>query len=652
MGAMAKWPPCDSPLVFYSTDITRDIFIKPQSVPMKKLSQRLIYGGLIGLPIASLLINAVSWLRFGLDLPLYDDWRGYASGQMHSLDLEYLFHPVNDTMTPIGFALDALAQRYLDGNSIAYQFLSMVTVLGGLLLLQWRLLQQALGNTRLAAICFVFTLLMIQPDSYWGQQNMAYHQALPLLFILSSLTLLLSESAKDIWRMPLILTLSLLAGFSYISGAFGVLAVGLALLLVCSVSKASALRKTMLRGGVVLTMSGIFSSGIQYWRAIHGFATHKADVPMALPTDLNFWLYFLGKIGRSLALPQDKPSLSLAITILVCIIVFALILGFAARHRSHDIVCASEYRVGIIFFVIGSLVFIYLLMVSAGRTNMHPPEANTPTQVFQYGFYRFHYFWATLLWPWLAAAFIVTWQALRKTTSARMESIATVFVILLIPLMSAGGIFAHAAQYKAGTLYRMPTVACLAEQVQRGEKIFCPEFFMPDFRAVYAYSKLTGASFVRHYPILPIGLGVDDPSPWFRLTRDKIAVTMRDVTQDKNTPLPYLAGVDAQMLFKTGKSSEMAQCLLLDVNVNIQVKHTANAQIFYRPRGNTDFSEQASQQLPVLANNEVPQQLHFQIPSTSGFDDALRFDPVSTAQQFNVLELEVRCRWSLPTPTP
>jgi hypothetical protein len=612
-------------------------------------SRRLIYWVFIGLPIASLVVNAVSWLRFGLDLPLYDDWRGYASGEMHSLNLKYLFHPVNDTMTPVGFALDALAQRYLDGNSIAYQFLSMVVVLGGLLLLQWKLLRQTLGDSQLAAICFAFTLLMIQPDSYWGQQNMAYHQALPLVFILSCLTLLLSESAKDVWRMPLILVLSLLAGFSYISGAFGVLAVGLALLLVCTITNASTLRKTLLRGSVLLTLSGMFSSVVQYSQAIHGFSTHKPEAPLALPTELNFWLYFLGKIGRSLALPQSSPMLSLAITLIVCVAMVALILGFAVRHRSLVAGDSRNYRVGIIFFVIASLVFVYLLLISAGRTNLHPPEIKTSTQFFLHGFYRFHYFWATLLWPWLAAALIITCKTLCKTGAKNLEWAATALTLPLVFLMINAGVFSHSKQYKAETLYRLPTVACLAEQLQRGEKIYCPEFFMPDFRAVYAYSKLTGASFVRHYPMLPIGLGVNVPAPWFRLTRDKAAVSILDVmTQMKKNELPYLAGTDAQILFKTGKNIEMAHCQLLDVNVRIQVTQAAFAQIFYRTSGMSNFSEQESEKRLVLVNANEPQHLSFQISSPSGFEDAFRFDPVPNPQAFNVAELEVRCRWSIP----
>jgi hypothetical protein len=172
-----------------------------------------------------------------LDLPFVDDWRGYHSGRMHSLDFDYLFHPVNDTLTPVGFALDALAQRYLDGNSIAYQFLSMLVVLGGLLLLQWKLLLMTLNDRFFASICFSFTLLMLQPDSYWGQQNMAYHQALPILFLFCTFYILLHTSIKVYFRIPAITVFGILSGLSYISGAFATLVVGLGLILFYIVAK-------------------------------------------------------------------------------------------------------------------------------------------------------------------------------------------------------------------------------------------------------------------------------------------------------------------------------------------------------------------------------------------------------------------------------
>ena len=124
-----------------------------------------------------------------IDLPFYDDWRAYIQGRAGLLDLGYLFTPENGTYYPVGKMLDAIAQRYLDGNSVAYQFLSMTIVLGSLLALQWRLLSFAMKDRLFAASAFSLTVFMLQPGSYWGHQNLAYHQAVPLLCLVAVLAL-------------------------------------------------------------------------------------------------------------------------------------------------------------------------------------------------------------------------------------------------------------------------------------------------------------------------------------------------------------------------------------------------------------------------------------------------------------------------------
>src|SRR4029079_1575057 len=123
------------------------------------------------IPVLSLLAGAVAWLRYGIDLPFFDDWRAYIQGRSGSFDLSFLFTPENGTYYPIGKVLDAIAQRYLDGNSVAYQFLSMIIVLGSLLALQWRLLSSVMKDRLLAASAFSLTIFMLQPGSYWGHQN-------------------------------------------------------------------------------------------------------------------------------------------------------------------------------------------------------------------------------------------------------------------------------------------------------------------------------------------------------------------------------------------------------------------------------------------------------------------------------------------------
>ena len=110
----------------------------------------------IALPLLMLAANVLAWLRWGTDLPYFDDWRAYDMRNALSLAPERLFEAVNNTISPVGMALEAMAQRWLGGNPLPYQTLSMLIVLGGLLWLQWRLLGWVVGDRRLQALLFAF----------------------------------------------------------------------------------------------------------------------------------------------------------------------------------------------------------------------------------------------------------------------------------------------------------------------------------------------------------------------------------------------------------------------------------------------------------------------------------------------------------------
>ena len=190
--------------------------------------RRWALGACVALPLLMLAANVLAWLRWGTDLPFLDDWRAYDQQVAGSLSPQVLFQPTNNTIAPVGLALDSLAQRWLAGNPIAYQTLSMLGVLGLLLWLQWRLLRWVLGNRIALYLAFLCTVFMLQSGSYWGEQSLAYHQALPLLALLAATWLNFAAPPPGAWRLPLVFGLGALAGLSYISGAVGALCMGAA----------------------------------------------------------------------------------------------------------------------------------------------------------------------------------------------------------------------------------------------------------------------------------------------------------------------------------------------------------------------------------------------------------------------------------------
>ncbi len=605
---------------------------------------------LIALPIASLVLNAISWLRYGIDLPFFDDWTNYINGTIGSLESSHLFKFGNDTFSPIGYALDALAQRHLNGNTIAYQLLSMLVVLGGLLYFQWRLLRWALMDRLVAAACFVFTLLMLQPGTYWGRENLAYHQALPLLFGMGALNLLFVWEGRDRWRLPGVFLLGLLAGVSYISGAVAIFSMGLAMVSMGCSSSVFVSRIRLLRGGVAFLAAGLVTLIFQLRPILAqpGFV-HRADAPLSLPNKADFWFYFLGKTGRSLALPIDKPVLSLSVVCLVVIITAALSIYYLWRHFCVAAANERELRIGVVFAVLGAGVLSYMLMIAAGRTNLRPPEVSAALDVFVFGFYRFHYFWATLFWPWLVAG-IFGWFSARGFVQSRAKVLWVFYAALLviaITLMVRGNVLKHGRAYREEMAVRQDAISCLLSQVQKGDGIYCQAFNWRDVSAGYEHARAIGASFVRNFPILPVAIGSNDPPPLFRLTRDNALVEMKGlVTEGRNAAKygGYVANADPQFVLRTDQPDKMARCSLLDVSVLLRASSADRAQLFYRPRGQGAFDERHA----VVSSVDVPaegyRRLDFQIGSPVGFEDGLRFDPVMSPQPIQVGEIEVRCR--------
>lgn len=595
---------------------------------------------LIGLPWMSLGLNAVGWLLFGTDLPFYDDWRAYSTGQIDSLSPSYLFIAINDTLAPVGYALDALAQRWLNGNSVAYQLLSMIGVLGALLLFQWKLLQLALEDRLQAAGCFVFTLLMLQPGSYWGRENLAYHQALPLVFLFGSIWVIAFSGWRRVWRLPATFALGFAAGMTYVSGAFGGLAAAIGIGAVAILGLPRGRRGHVLEGAFALGAAGVAAAVTQFVVGVLPTFSNgqRAAVPLAFPYERDFWLFYLGKIGRSLLLPEGLPLISMMAALLACGVGLAVLVLLLRRLRADP--AGPWGPVTVVYGALASTLLVYLALVAAGRTNLREPEIQSAADVFALGFTRFHFFWVTLIWPWVAAGIVMLARG-RRIRWTRTAIVAWPLCAAGIGLMLAGGALAHFKSHEIESSSRKETLTCLMTQLQQGEGIDCPEFNMPDLTPAYIYARRIGASFVRYFPILPINLGVNDPAPWFRLSRDEAHIHTRRLAVASEGV--YVAGDDAQILFKTGMKDEMANCVMLDVRLSIAATRDDSVQVYFQPQGAVEFSEENSRNTPISASDGA-KVLAFRLESERGFEDALRLDPGKKALSLRLPEMEVRCR--------
>lgn len=456
---------------------------------------------LVAIPLACFALNALMWLAYGVDIPFWDDWRAYESGGAGSLDIAYLFKPSNDTLYPVGIFLDSLAHRVLGGNSVAYQLISLVAVLGALLLLQWRLLRSVLGDPLLTACAFAATLFMLQPDSYWGMQNMAYHQAIPVVAVLWALYLVLVAPWRSRLSPVLLLAIGLTAGMTYISGAFAVLATGIALILAAKVLRIGP-GVPLLRGGAWLTLAGIATAIPQLWViVVHQKGTHRADAPMAYPTEPDFWLYLSGKLGRSLMLPMERPVLSLAVVALACAALLVALAWAAKTARSNaagtraatEAVVAPVTRAFIILLALGAVVGVYLAIVAAGRTHLRPPNLS-PLDIFVTGFHRFHFFWATILWPWLLAAGVL---AAQRRSRALATAVAVGCALATVGWCAASGAFRHKEFYEAANGMRIEGIKCIHERLEGSQPIVCGTLLPADLTVALRNAERLDASFSR-----------------------------------------------------------------------------------------------------------------------------------------------------------
>ncbi|MEM5790236.1 MAG: hypothetical protein AAGU11_23195, partial [Syntrophobacteraceae bacterium] len=453
---------------------------------------------LICIPLLSLALNALSWLRYGLDLPIYDDWRAYSNQTAGSLAIEHLFQSTHDTLYPVGMALDALAQRHLNGNAVAYQFLSMLTVLGLLLYLQWKLLSLALRDTLLAASAFSLTLLMLQPGSYWGVQSLAYHHALPLVFCLAALYLMLTRKETDLWTLPVLFALGILSGMSYISGAFAATAIGI-IVLVAGRFIPSSERRPMIKGALSFLSAAIITLVPQTW-VIVGIqkGVYRPGASMSLPTESDFWLFLLGKIARSLMLPSKTPLLSIIVTVLLVLAVSSLSVWLIRKFISGKMQGVAEARSAVVFLSLAGAVFVYLLLVAAGRANYRPPGVEGSIAIFTDAFRRFHFFWMTLLWPWLAA---VCFEAIAGKNSRNPRKYLPLYAVLipavLLPLFISAGALKHRQWYRERSNHGIEAARCLQSEMRKGQGINCPELHPQDLARPFTYGKSIGASFGR-----------------------------------------------------------------------------------------------------------------------------------------------------------
>lgn len=346
---------------------------------------------LVAFPVLLLAYVAIVWVRYGVDLPLIDDWRDFMDGTAGSFAVADLFRPANDTLYATGKLLDALAVRFLAYNGVVYQLLTMILCLGGTLALYHRLLFRSAPQLP-AALAFLVTIFLLQPYSYWGLQNLAYHQILPVLFLLIGLRLAEARHVSDLMLAAAMAALSLLSGFAYISGAF-LAATSAFMVVLLSTRGTPPLARRLRYGAAGLAMGAAVTLPAQLWviLVVQDGQTHSAAIPWTMPWTPDFWVFLFGLVGRAVR-AQSLPMVpALALTSLVSLTLF--ITAFKAwRAIAQGGRSLEELRLPLAYLTLFVGVGFYALMIAAGRASHGAVPEESLYGVFLRSGNRFHYY--------------------------------------------------------------------------------------------------------------------------------------------------------------------------------------------------------------------------------------------------------------------
>jgi hypothetical protein len=603
----------------------------------------------IAAPISVLIVQALAWLRFGMDMPLWDDWEDFLSGDIGSFRLSYLFRTQNDTVSPVGRFLDSLAFHWFDSNVIAYQFLTMIFVLGLLLFFQWRLLNRVLNDRVVAATCFLLSVFMLQPGTYWGAQSMGYTQAIGILCVLAILDIATQDVRIRIFLrifLALLCTiLALISGWSYVAGSYPLVVLGLVLLVISSRLVGTS-RRSLTIAGLSVLIGGTITSVTQLRVLIIHGGTHRSDAPMAFPYESDFWFYLLGKIGRSLMLPPSWPLLSVVGCIVIAAIVILLISWALLPLLTRKSEINQRIQAGTVLASLSGVVFFYLLMVTAGRAHLRPASLSSPMQVFTFAFLLYHFFWVTALWPWVAAVGYVFFRSTMVDVRYLKAGLIAACVAILAYATKAG-VYEHAEVFKALMERRSDGLACLMYRLRTGQTMDCGQLApFPLDKAVF-FGIDHHVSFARFLSYLPIKIGTNDPSPEFRLSNaasDQIRAINTKIVRTDNGGIKISATTDPMLLVKIPNNIDMSKCLSLSLSATLSVEKSDTAQFFYLPTGSSEYSATNSKAVDFSTSGE-PKTVQFLVHSAVGFSNEFRFDPVTFFNQTSVVtDLEVRCR--------
>lgn len=596
-------------------------------------------------PVTALIAAAMLWVRYGLDLPFFDDWRHFIDGTISSVALGDLFHPFNDTIYATGKLLDALAVRFLAYNGIVYQLVTMLLCIGLLLYLQHRLLFRSLP-WRAAALGMIACVFMIQPYTYWGIQNFAYHQVLPLMAVMSGLALMLLTRVPNPVLAFLVAVLSLLGGFAYISGAVIVTTTACVLFLLSLGTDNTAARRLRF-AGYGFAIGALCSLPAQLWVIIvvQGGNTHHHSIPWTYPWTLEFWAFLLGVVGRTVGAQSFSPNAAISLSFLATAS-FITIAIVCLRQVLHGKLTLAQMRIPVVYLALFCGTGAYAVLIAASRASHGATQGAPLLNWFYAGGARFHFFWLTLMLPWVVGVgFGVVRAKLPRLPEGMMSAGLSV---LLVGYAMTAGVFNYASFYAMSGEWRRADMNCIQEKLLLQVPVVCGgPGWEQDLTEGLRHARDLDVSFTRQFlfrdelsgdenvTLMPVSL-LDLP----RLEHIEGASAdfqASDVSMASN-------GIDPQLHFRFdgAATSQLENCRVMWVKGAVETTNDDVMQVFFTTPRNEGFAEPQSAVWRYAGGNR--QEFSIRIASRDGFGPKLRVDPGNSAQDFRLSNLSFACR--------
>ena len=409
-----------------------------------------------------------------INLPFFDDWRYLDFSGVHYMpdifSLKWLFTPANDTIYASGKLFDFFILKITSGNYFLFSMIVYFIFFSSFLILFICLIYKTLSEEShilgLSIFLFVFSL---SSNSYWGKQALAYHQILPLFFL--SLIFILVFSAFK--RKSLLIGLfSLLAGLSYISGAFLLLTVGLWFFIVCEFfNKKDLFDNTELkRISFLLIVLGVVSIAIQLFfvfqaREEFSLNTHL-KIPVAVPWTTEFWVFVFSLYGKAFGFQDYKNWYYTWCFFVFMNLPFLLLLFISLKKK-------LEKREISFLLIFGSLTIgnlVYACLVSAGRAGI--AGENNYELVSKVAVARFHYWWITVAIPFNFIAILKLVFNFVEEGKLRVSLVSVVFFLFLCPKSSYESYFNnwnYSKKYKLEYQKKKNGLDCLTKALSQGE---------------------------------------------------------------------------------------------------------------------------------------------------------------------------------------